>query len=220
VRVLLIAPDQRDLNTVPEIRIITQKHHVTLLNGVVTAEDVYAACRIIRFQVIHFATHSNAELVALSGVETLAADDIAQLDRMTGAECIVFNSCLSGKLASYCVAHGASYCIYSNVNLPDNDAWKFPAAFYDALSNGHSRDVVGSFAVADSGSGDYGLAVSLAIIQRMADSLADLRTKLEYALAHPAGDTRIGVSVHTLTTVGILNGGFLALILYLLFVQH
>lgn len=178
MRILMVAPEQPRLNTIPEIRIITQKHHVTLLNGGVTADDVYLACRMANYQVIHFATHSNATMVALSDGATLGADDIAQLARMADTECVVFNSCLSNQLASYCVRHGVSYVIYSNIELPDAEAWKFPAAFYDALSNGHSRDIVGSFTVADNGDGEYGLAISPTVYQKYADAVTDLRKQL------------------------------------------
>ena len=123
------------------------------------------------FQVIHFATHSDSNGVLLSNGELLTAQDVAQLARITEAMCIFFNSCLSGRLAAYAVRHGVRFCVYTNVNLIDDEAWKAPAAFYDSLQNGHSNDVVGAYIVSDNGDGTYGLDVSpewLVEIQRLA----------------------------------------------------
>ncbi len=176
MRILLVAPDQPHLNSIPEIRIVTQKHHVTVLNGPVSAADVYQACRSAHYQIIHFATQSTPFVVSLTA-ERLGADDVAQLARMAEAECVVFNSRDAGRLASYAIRHGVRFAVFAHVDLDEVNAWKFPAAFYDALSNGHSRDVIGAYMVADNGDGTYGLVISPSAWQALVEETGDLRRR-------------------------------------------
>ena len=174
MRVLVVAPDSPGLNTRPEVRQIQRRHHMSILDGSVSPEDVYQCCRETPFQVIHFATHSGPEGVSLSDGAILDAEDIAQVARLHETPCLFFNSCQSGKLASYAVRHGVRYAVHTNIDLPDGDAWKAVLAFYDVLQNGHGRDFVGAYVMADSGEGDYGISVSPTYIQELQQAAATL----------------------------------------------
>lgn len=171
MRLLMIAPEQPGINSIPEIRLITRTHHVSLLNGPVSKKDVYEACRASDFQGIHIASHGTPDCIVLSGQETLSNEDVAQLGRMCGAQFIFSNTCMSSHTASYLVGHGIQYVIYTNDNVKDAEAWKMPAAFYDVLQNGHGKDVIGAFRVADSGEGNYGLTVAPALLDEAMHAL-------------------------------------------------
>lgn len=159
VRVLVIAPEQTGLNTLPEIRQIQRRHHMSVLDGVVTVEDIYQACRETPFDVIHFATHSGPDGVLLSNGVLFTADEIAGVARLKETRCLFFNSCNSSKLASYAVRHGVRYAVHTNISIPDADAWKAAVSFYESLQNGHGKDYIGAYVVADDGDGKYGLSV-------------------------------------------------------------
>lgn len=160
MRILLIAPDQPDLNFIPEIRLMTEKHHCELLNGRVTATDVYNACRQRddpedRIGVIHFAGHSDQESISLSPGERLGQEDLPRLARMSGALGYFFNSCRSARLAAHATRHGVTFCIATTIELPDSDAWKMPASFYNSIEETGLLDVIRAFVNADNGSGAY-----------------------------------------------------------------
>jgi len=160
VRILIVAPDQPGINAVPEIRRIQARHDIALLDGSVTAEDVFRACQEKAFDVMHFAAHSGPDGVRLSDGAIMPAEDIAQILRLRETRGVFFSSCNAGRLAAYCARHGATWAICSEVELNDVDAWKTAAAFYSHQANGHARDFVGAYTLADSGDGDYGLHVS------------------------------------------------------------
>lgn len=162
MRILLVAPGQPDLDSVREIRILTSQHTVEILNGKVLPEDVYAVCRLRKFDAIHFATHSNSQYVALYEKAVLTADDVAQLIRMASVRLVVFNSCTSARLALVAVDHGATYAVYASEQLSDEAAWRFASAFYGGLRNGHGSFIVEAFDVANNRDGQYGLVVSTA----------------------------------------------------------
>lgn len=164
---MVIAPDQPGINTRPEVRQIQRRHHMSVLDGTVTAADIYDCCRETRFDVHHYATHSGPDGVQLSDGQLFSAEDIAQVVRLKETATLFFNSCNSGKLASYAVRHGARYAVHTNIELDDDDAWKAAVAFYGSLENGHGKDIVGAYVVADSGDGDYGLSVSPTYLQEL-----------------------------------------------------
>lgn len=159
MRVLVVAPDQ-DLNIIPEVRQIQRLHHMSVLHGLVTAQDVYQAARETAFAVIHFACHSTPAGVVLSNGVVLPAEDIAQIARLKRTKTLFFNSCEAGKLAGYAVWHGARYAIHCKVALDDSEAWKMPLAFYESLQNGHAGAIMEAYRNAASGSGDYGIEVN------------------------------------------------------------
>lgn len=160
LRILLIAP-ALGLHTTPEVRDLSSVHRVTVLSDAVTARDVFQAARG-GFDVIHYSTHSSAQLVQLTG-DILTDTDLLQVARMAGAKLVFFNSCHAGRLAHYLVGHGVPLAVHTNVELPDADAWKMPLAYYgavDRLGNGRVAAYVRAFADANDGEGLYGLAIA------------------------------------------------------------
>ena len=179
---LIVAPDQGGLNTIPEVRLIQTWHHTSTLNGTVTAEDVYQAARETRFDIIHFATHGGPDGVALSGGSLLTAEDIAQVARLKETPELFFNACSTGKLAAYAVRHGVRTAICAEVDILDNQAWKLPLAFYSTRRNGHAGDPIGAYIMADSGDGDYALHISPLYVQDLQRAAATAAT-----IPHAAG---------------------------------
>ena len=108
----------------------------------------------------------------MSGGAVLGAEDIAQFLRLRETTGVFFSACATGRLAAYCVRHGARWAISSEVELSDADAWKLAAAFYAHQRNGHSRDFVGAYLLADSGDGEYALHMSPAWVQELQRSSA------------------------------------------------
>ena len=165
MRVLVVAPDQPGINAIPEVRRIQSIHDCALLYGVVTAEDVFRACQEKAFDVLHFAAHGGPEGVGLSNGGMLTAEDIAQMLRLRETSGVFFNSCNTGRLAAYCARHGTQWAISSEIELLDAEAWKMAAAFYSHQRNGHSKNFVGAWLLADSGDGDYSLHISPEYVQ-------------------------------------------------------
>ena len=158
MRVLVVAPDQV-LDTIQEVRQIQRLHHVSVLNGTVTPQDVYQCARETAFAVIHFACHSGPDGVMLSNGVILPAEDIAQVARLKRTKTLFFNSCEAGKLAGYAVWHGVRYAVHCKVLLNDSEAWKMPLAFYESLQNGSGGAIMEAYRNANSGDGDYGIEV-------------------------------------------------------------
>lgn len=188
IRVLLVAPDQPGVNSIPEVRTITALLRVTVLNGTVTASDIYSEARHGKYHVLHFVTHSEDYIVQLSNGETLSPDDVAQIARLCSAQLIMFNSCRSGLMAAYAVAHDVPYAIHCNVELKEREAWKLPLAFYTLLAEQRTvdtptapLDIPAAFYGADTREGLYGLMMRIeqftATAKLMLD-IADQREKL------------------------------------------
>ena len=164
MRVLLVAPDQPGINGIAEVRAITSQHRVMVLNGPVSVADVYDAARHGRYDILHFAAHSHDRELDLSAGEVMTPEDVAQVGRNAGAKLIFFNSCRSGLLADYVIRHGVAFAIHSNIELPDDDAWKMPSVFYDFVAEQRDRNAVdyaSAFEQADAGDGVYGLSVAI-----------------------------------------------------------
>lgn len=157
---MIVAPGQSGLNTIPEVRMIQGWHHTSTLNGEVTAADVYQCARETAFDIIHFAAHSGPDGVELSGGAILTAEDIAQVARLKETPELFFNSCNSGRLAAYAVRHGVRTAICAEVDILDSQAWKLPLAYYSTRRNGHAGDPVGAYIMADSGDGEYSLHIA------------------------------------------------------------
>jgi hypothetical protein len=197
MRVLVIAPDQPGINTRPEIRQIQRRHHMSVLDGTVTATDIYECCRETHFDVHHYATHSGPDGVELSNQVIFGPEEIAQVARLKETQTLFFNSCQAGKLASYAVRHGLRYAVHTNIDLEDAEAWKAAIAFYGSMENGHAKDIVGAYVVADSGDGEYGLAVSPTYIQ-------ELQARAAAAILPTAGMVTINRWQMVLFGIGVL----------------
>jgi len=177
VKILLVAPDGLGVDAVSEVRRVQQYHDVASLYGTVTPDDIYRAVQEKAFDVIHFATHGGPDGVLLSGGVVLDAETIAQFVRLRETAGVFFNACQTGRVASYCARHGARWAISGEVDLPDAEAWKLAAAFYSHQRNGHAKDFIRAFRLADDGDGDYALHVSLewiADLQRLAATAATI----------------------------------------------
>ena len=159
MKIMIVAPDLVGVEAINEVRRVQQWHDVVTLYGTVTADDIYRAVQEKAFDVLHFATHGGPEGVLLSDGVTLPAEDIAQFLRLRETPGVFFSACQTGRLAAYCVRHGARWAISSEIDLADADAWKLAAAFYSHQRNGHAKDFVGAYLLADSGDGDYALHV-------------------------------------------------------------
>ena len=167
VRVLIVSADSPGIDSVREVRFIQGIHHTSLLHGTVTEADIFAVCRDTAFDIIHFASHGGPEGVQLSNGEIMDANSIATVARLRETEGLIFNSCEAAVLANYAVRHGVRWALSADGVLENDDAWKLPAAFYGALRNGHSRDIVGAFILADGGDGKYGLRWNPLYIQEL-----------------------------------------------------
>lgn len=194
-RVLLVAPDQPDLVALPEIRLLGALDGIQLsvLNGHVTARDVYDAARR-GAHIIHFATHSSDRIVQLSGAsQILGPEDVAQVAKAARAELVFFNSCRSGLLSAYAVRHGVDYAIHGNVELQDDEAWKLPLLFYEVVNEqiraARLVDYADAFLQSDTGEGYYGLGISPEVtitwgalaeeLRRNAHDIARLEARVE-----------------------------------------
>ena len=161
VRVLLVAPDQPEITSVPEIREISSKENLqtTILNGPVTCQDVFRYCKD-RYDIIHFVTHGDENGLILSD-GLFEAPDIAQAARVARASIVFMNACDSSELAGYIVSHGVLWSIQGNSQIPDDKSWKIVLAFYSALAGVRPAQVVTAMKVAFDGTGAYGHTVSL-----------------------------------------------------------
>lgn len=177
LNILLIAPNQRNLNSIPEIRMLSSIHKVQVLSGNVTSQDVFQAARASHVDVIHFATHGGPDGVTLSSVEysesgiankivnTLSPEDIVQIAKLSKAKLLFFNACNTGKLASYATRRGIEYAISANEEVTEEDAWKFPLTFYEFIGTQpeHNGDI--NFALtfdrAEGGDGLYSFSINL-----------------------------------------------------------
>jgi len=167
MKILVVAPDLGGVDAVGEVRRLQQWHDCAVLYGSVTIDDIYRAVQEKAYDVLHFATHGGPEGIELSNGVILRAEDIAQFLRLRETVGVFFSACNTGRIASYCVRHGARWAVSAEIALPDADAWKLAAAFYSHQRNGHAKDFVGAYILADSGDGDYALHLSPEWVQEL-----------------------------------------------------
>jgi len=178
MKILLIAPESSNIDSISEIRTLSGMHRVQTLNGTVTTQDVYQAARGQQIDALHFASHSGPAGIQLSGDEVLSPEDIVTVSKLAEASLVFFNGCNTGKLASYATAHGIPYAIFANMDIPEFSAWKFPLAFYEYIEhqNGHEKGSIDyPLAFSQSGTGQdgtYGFAVSLEALLSRPEQLA------------------------------------------------
>jgi hypothetical protein len=186
LRVLLVAPDtQIKLENKTEIAQITdlEQVRVRVLPGYVSARSLYEAVKDGRYDIIHFASHSNADYISLNG-DKLSASDLRQVCNSARAQAIFFNSCDSVKMGSALVQRGIEYAISTTVELADSDAWKMPLLFYESLNNQITDtgtfNIPQAFFATAPGDGTYNLMVALASSGMMPvqKRLADLQRQV------------------------------------------
>ena len=189
-------------------------HDCVTLYGTVTIEDVARACQEKAFDVLHFAAHGGPDGIMLSGGVLMSAEDIAQALRLRETRGLFLSACQTGRVASYAVRHGAQWAISSEVDLADDAAWKLAAAFYSHQRNGHAKDFVGAYLLADSGDGEYALHISPTWVQDLQRSAA-----VAAAIPHNAlplsrreavmwGAALLAASTALATLVNLLAGRF------------
>jgi hypothetical protein len=165
MKILLVAPEQHDVNSVPEIRNLSGLHRVQVLNGKVTAQELYNEARRSKCDVIHFATHASDHGIHLSDEEILEFDDVVSLVKLTGASLVFLNTCNAKRLSSYLVSRYVPYVIDSNIQMYNGDAWKFPLTYYEMVETHQEGaietiDFVSSWARADNGDGSYAFHIN------------------------------------------------------------
>jgi hypothetical protein len=165
------------------VRRIQAWHDCSTLYGNVTVEDVYRLCQEKQFDVIHFATHGGPDGIQLSKGVTMTSEEISQCLRLRETKGLFLNACRTGRVASYAVRHGATWAISSEIDLPDDQAWKLASAFYSHQRNGNAKNFVGAYILADSGDGEYTLTVSPTWIQEMEKAVSISATSPHTALA-------------------------------------
>lgn len=177
MRILLVAPDQADINQDENIRAVTGLHSVHVLNGTVTLSQLGDIARRGRYDVIQFNLHGNPDGMYLSGGERIGREDVVRLARMADAKLLFFNSCYSGRHAAYAVAHWQGAAIFSNVELPVSQAWQMSAAFYDVIAQQQEEgavDYAQAFLQVDTGEGVYAYLVSPAAALALEPVLKEL----------------------------------------------
>ena len=184
MRILLVAPQFGDINSIPEIRSLTELHSVHVLSGKVTYSDLLEAASSSRRDIIHFATHSDSQRVQLSDAE-LTPEAVSQVARLCGARLVFFNSCESSRHAAMLVRNGVEFAIHTTYAIPDALAWQMPFTFYQHLhaqeKSGNTIDIPAAFLSADSGDGSYGLyrtIVSQAGMSEVVDELKQIKDEL------------------------------------------
>ncbi len=172
MRILLVCPDVSGVDAIAEVRQIQAWHDVAVLHGTVTVGDVYRALQEKTYDSVYFASHGGPQGIQLSNNSIMSAEDIAQAARQKEVTGIFFSACNTGRIASYCVRHGLVWAISSEVELADETAWKLAAAFYGQQRNGHAKDFVGAYLMADSGDGEYALHISPMWVQEVQHAAA------------------------------------------------
>lgn len=155
-----------NIDTIPEIRTITAQHKTHVLNGSVTAQDIYAAVSNNEYDALHFATHIRNEPrlldeIMLSNGETLDLNSATRFARLANARLVMFNTCMAARFATYMVRNRIPCVIYTTVAIEDRTAWELPCAFYEqckrAEKSGQAIDFKAIFDLVDDGGGTYGI---------------------------------------------------------------
>ena len=167
MRILIVAPNVEGIDSVAEVRSLMSWHDIAILHGTVTVSDVYRALQEKSYDSVYFATHGGPHGIELSNNSIMTPEDIAQSARQREVRGLFFAACNTGRVASYAVRHGVTWAISSEVDLPDAAAWKLAAAFYGQQRNGHAKDFVGAYLLADSGDGEYALHISPTWVQEV-----------------------------------------------------
>lgn len=138
MRILLIAPDQPNIEAKPEIRALTEMHHTHVMSNGVTAKEAFEAARLNRYDVVHVATHMESppelyDTVSLSKGEVLTLQDMAQICRLANAKLAFFNFCAAARFGAYVSRNSNAAAIFTTVHIRDNSAWKLPFEFYTRI---------------------------------------------------------------------------------------
>jgi hypothetical protein len=167
LRGLLIAPKtthNQPIDTTIEISAMTSLDRVKIEveNGHMSRTKLFERVRNRRYDILHFAAHSDENYLYLNG-DKLPPDQIWQVAQMVKARLVFFNSCRSGRLASVIVSRGVEYAIHSNVEMLDSEAWQAIVAFYETLDSQIEAedvyDIHKAFDDSVAGDGNYGIYI-------------------------------------------------------------
>lgn len=194
MNILLVAPDQININQTPEIRLISSQHRAYVLNNRVTLDDVYKAAET-PVDVIHFATHLGkgaGDSVTLSDGADMSMYEISQIVKISGARLVLFNICSAARLGNFISRHTDACAIYTTIDLPDNEAWKLPLAFYgrcSRLERQEGRELrtiefYKIFTEIDDETGLYSWSSSLSYNQSITEPLEDTVAKQQEVMDH------------------------------------
>ena len=213
LRILLCVPQTENLNVIPEIRELTSNHAVTVLNGPVSLNDVFQACKN-EFDILHFGGHGDNKGFRLSATEQLSATDIAQLSRMSHARIVYLNACGMGEVAGRISRlidirnHKPRYIIYSpQPELKDKEAWQCPLTFYNELAQNGTKDessVITAFLTADAEGTRYNMIISPNFLESILMELENLR-KVQHA-------PQISITHSQLVTVILMTAAIMLII--------
>lgn len=183
MKVLLVAP-ATNLDVIPEIRTISSQHTTFLLNGTVTAEDVYDAVSSQEFDIIHFASHqaaneSTLDRIQLSNNDYLDLPSISRVVKLGKAKLVILSICQGSRIAVYLINQKIPNVLFATTAIEDHIAWQLMSAFYSVLKRyeieGKQIDYHEIFKSVDSGDGQYGMMVSIDLYKNV---LNDIRTSI------------------------------------------
>lgn len=206
MKVLLIAPNHKTLDQIPEIRQLTSLHRTTVLNGDITVQDIFDEVRDYEYDIIHFATHlvsDEHDAMYINEEETLNLVDTENILKLGKSKLVFFNFCNSARFATYVTNRGIPCAIYTTIEIPDKLAWRFPIAFYEQLKRKEGDKIFSLLDVYESSApsdGTYGWVAGTQyyrdVFGLLKDAIKDLEAKIdllselvsEHALILGAGD--------------------------------
>lgn len=136
-RILFIAPSDTKLDVVPEIDALYEYGYtVQSVQGEVSRSRLFDLVRRQKFDVLHFACHSNPDGVLLSSAEAFDTPSIVQFAKMCGATLVFLNSCQSIEIGQVLIDEDVPAVICTRADVQDQIAKETAQAFYKQLA-GH-----------------------------------------------------------------------------------
>jgi hypothetical protein len=194
MRILLIAPDQPDINSIPEIRRLSEMHTTHVFNGPVSYDDLLDAVRHNEYDAIHFATHIRADdyrklnSMALSGRDYIDLNRAVQLCKLGKTKLAFFNLCLAARFGAYLAQRAAvPFVIFTTVEIQDDHAWSTAVSFYERCRrvelSGQPMDYKELLESVDSGDGLYYWAAATDyyghLLKPLKDTLFEIQQQLQ-----------------------------------------
>jgi hypothetical protein len=185
MRILLIAPKNKSLDQVFEIKELTSQHRTTVLNGDITIQDIFDEVRNSEYDIVHFATDlttSNNDEMYISDRESLNMSDTENILKLSKARLAFFNFCSSARFATYVTNRSIECAIYTTTYLDEKVAWRFPLAFYEQLKRKEAADLLSFNEIYEStapGDGSYGWAAGIKYYRSFFETLRLMIIELE-----------------------------------------
>ena len=140
MRILLVAPDHKELDIAREINgvVNSHAHSVHLLSGTVTEQDVERACAEDTYDIIWFASHGDLEGILLSNDEYLQVEALVPYIRAAGIRLVFINTCSSLELANQIAQESSADVICTIRSVLDRTAMRTGVLFAGQLAKGLS----------------------------------------------------------------------------------